>query len=72
MFVADEGVAAVREDLVVWLVGRFANRPTTSGWLDGSLDRNGCVGGLVGRAAPLRALTPTLSRPTGEGDVCGG
>ena len=43
MFVADKGVAAVRGVLVVWLVGRFANRPYVR--RVGSLDRNGCCGG---------------------------
>ena len=65
MFVADEGVAAVREDLVVWLVGRFANRPYVR--LAGSLDRNGCVGGLVGvpRSAPGPHPNPLPSNGRG-------
>ena len=52
MLVADEGVAAVREDLVVWLVGRFANRPYVR--LDGCMDGEGWVCWWFGwRAAPF-------------------
>ena len=79
MFVVDEGVAAVMGVVVVWLVGRFACPPpplrvipslVAGGMLDSGWVcwwRRGVVVWLA-CPAPPRALTPTLSRPTGEGE----
>ena len=52
--------------MVVWLVGRFANRPYVR--LDGCMDGEGWVCWWFGWCAPPpRALTLTLSRRAGEG-----
>ena len=79
MFVADEGVAAVRgwcwfsgsaaNGCVGGLVGRAGLKPApTSVGLDRWTGMGVLVVWLACGPAPPRALTPTLSRRTGEGE----